>query len=313
VSVLLVRFSAIGDCAMAAHAAACVRRSRPEGWLSWAVEERCAPVVDEERLASERAIYPRERWKRGAWSPGIWREQMAFYAGLRRRRFEIGLDLQGHSKTAICLRMSGAKRRLAVRTTDSFARRLNPVLREFGGARHTVERQLVALRAMGDFPAPSDPILPRLEAERALMRERIGGAPYIAIAVGAGQPWKAYPAEKWADVACELPVRTLFLGGPEERAPEVPQALDLVGKLSLAETMAAIAESSLVLAADTGAGHLAAGYGVPVVSIFGPTDPDEFRPYTSRGIVLKEGEATDAVRPEQVLDAARSLGGDLWA
>ena len=71
--------------------------------------------------------------------------------------------------------------------------------------------------------------------------------------------------------------------------------------------MAVIARSSLVLAADTGAGHLAAAYGVPVVSIFGPTDPEEFRPYSDAGIVLKSGDRTDDVSPEQVVMAAKEL------
>jgi len=81
----------------------------------------------------------------------------------------------------------------------------------------------------------------------------------------------------------------------------------LVGKLGLRETMSVIASSSLTLAADTGAGHLAAAYGVPVVSIFGPTDPDEFRPYTDRSVVLKEGQSTGLVRPEQVVESALKL------
>ena len=99
----------------------------------------------------------------------------------------------------------------------------------------------------------------------------------------------------------------MFIGGPGEVAPQVEGAIDLVGKLSLFETMAAIAHSSLTLAADTGAGHIAPAYGVPVVSVFGPTDPEEFRPYTDRGIVLKNGSETRAVAPEEIVRAAKSL------
>ena len=301
--VLLVRFSAIGDCAMATHTASCVRRSYPDGTLVWVVEERCAPVVDENRLVTEKAVYPRERWKKGAWSPKMWREQMRFYSRLRTSQFDIGLDLQGHSKTAICLRLSGAKKRLATRATDPLARHLNPVLRDSQGLKHTVERQLFALRTLGEFHGESKPMMPE-----------VGGPPvekpYTVIAVGAGQPWKAYPMSHWTEVATGLlreRKRVVFLGGPGEEAPQVEGTIDLVGKLSLAETMSAIAHSSLTLAADTGAGHIAAAYGVPVVSVFGPTDPEEFRPYTDRGIVLKNGSETSAVKPEEVVHAAKSL------
>ncbi|HRK20203.1 MAG TPA: glycosyltransferase family 9 protein [Fimbriimonadaceae bacterium] len=295
---------------MAAHAASCIRRSHPEGTLVWAVEERCSAVVDAERLVTQRAVYPRERWKRGAWTPKVWGEQLRFYSGLRRFRFDIGLDLQGHSKTAICLRLSGAKRRLAVRATDGFARRLNPVLSNFEGSTHTVERQLFALRTMGRFQGGSSPIMPALTAERIEVRKQIGSEPYVVIAVGAGQPWKAYPRDQWGDVAEGLRQsgqRVVFIGGPGESAPEVDSSIDLVDRLDLALTMAVLAESDLVLAADTGAGHLAAAYGNRVVSIFGPTDPAVFRPYTERGIVLKEGEETRLVSPDLVLRAAHTL------
>jgi ADP-heptose:LPS heptosyltransferase len=301
VRALVVRFSAIGDCAMAAHAASCIRRSHRDGVLVWAVEERCAAIVDEKELVTEKAVYPREKWKRGAWTPRIWSEQLRYYAKLRKWRFDIGLDLQGHSKTAICLRLSAAKRRLAVRATDPLARRLNPVLQDFCGRRHTVERQLYALRTLGPFPGDSQPIMPQFEP---------GLDETAVIAVGAGQPWKAYPLEQWREVARGLldeGIAVEFIGGPGEPEPEVEGAKSFVGRLDLRETMKKIARSRLVLAADTGAGHIAAGYGVPVVSIFGPTDPEEFRPYTNRGIVLKKGANTSDVASTEVVEAALKL------
>ncbi len=307
--VLLVRFSAIGDCAMAAHTATCIRRSSPEAHLTWAVEERCAPVVDEARLVSRRAVYPRERWKQGAWTPRVWREQWQFYRSLRAEQFDFGLDLQGHSKTAICLRLSGARKRLSLRATDGFARRLNPVFTDYGGVVHTVDRQLAALRSLGNFAGdPVPPILPEYAALRAAMREKLVGRPTATIAVGAGQPAKAYPAEQWAAVARALldeGFRVVFIGGPEESAPPVANAEDWVGRLILDETMALIAESAVVLAADTGAGHLAAGYGVPTVSIFGPTDPAEFRPYGPHSVVLQRGNRTRDVPASEVIAAAK--------
>lgn len=309
--VLLVRFSAIGDCVMAAHAATCVRRSHPNAHLVWAVEERCSPVVDAERLVSRVAIYPRERWKRGAWSPRVWREQWRYYAALRQERFDVGIDLQGHSKTAICLRLSGAKRRLAVRATDPLAKRLNPRFAGFGEARHTVDRQLAALRSLGEFLGePFPPMMPRLEARRAAIRKELGPEFFVAIAVGAGHPEKAYPRAAWMQVAERLRavgLRAVAIGGPEEAPWGAPGVDDRIGRLDLKGTMAVIAEAAAVLAADTGAGHLAAAYGVPYVSIFGPTDPEEFRPYGPGGIVLKESGNPADVLPERVAEEALRL------
>jgi ADP-heptose:LPS heptosyltransferase len=71
--------------------------------------------------------------------------------------------------------------------------------------------------------------------------------------------------------------------------------------------MAAVALSSVHLAADTGTGHIAAAYGTPVVSVFGPTQPQNYRPYTDRGIVLRGPEDTTNVPPDDVLAAALKL------
>jgi ADP-heptose:LPS heptosyltransferase len=308
---IIVRFSAIGDCVMAAHAASCVRRSQPEAFIAWVVEPRCAPVLDEARLVNQVAPFERDRWKKGVWSPLRWREQLRFYAGLRELRFDFGLDLQGHSKTAFCLRLSCSGRRLASIARDPLARVLNPLIEEPPPGTHMVERHLLTLRSLGDFPADSNPILPPLLEERAIVRSNVDPCrPLVSIAVGAGHASKAYPPESWSQIARSLTgegFQVVFLGGPSDAAPPGAPGRDLVGKASLKQTMAWVAESSLHLAADTGTGHMAAALGTPVVSVFGPTDPRLFRPYTDLGVVLKKGSAPSMVKPDEVLDAALRL------
>ena len=71
--------------------------------------------------------------------------------------------------------------------------------------------------------------------------------------------------------------------------------------------MSAVAHSMVHLAADTGTGHMAAAYGVPVVSVFGYTDMIEYRPYTENGVVLNAGKSMDGVSPEQIVDSVESL------
>jgi ADP-heptose:LPS heptosyltransferase len=126
----------------------------------------------------------------------------------------------------------------------------------------------------------------------------------VTIAVGTGHPNKNYA--RWAEVSRLLLDRgfdVAFLGGPGESAP-ASAALDLVGKLSLEETMAWIAASRVHIAADTGSGHIAAACRTPVVSVFGWTKSEVYRPYTERGVVLDAGKTMDGVSPEQIVEAA---------
>jgi ADP-heptose:LPS heptosyltransferase len=305
--VLVVRFSAIGDCVMSAWAATSIRYKHPEAYLCWAVESRCAAVIDRQTLCIRVVEFPRDRWKKRRWSPATWREQVATYARLRSMRFDMGFDLQGHSKTALCLRIAKPARRVQARATDSIAAKLNPMIGQPPKGMHTIEWNQKVLQTLGDFDLPEAPIMPVTEPP---LRD---GRSLVTISVSAGHADKAYPAVQWTSVAEELVRaghRVVFLGGPTDTAIPVEGSEDLVGRLGLEKSMAYVAASDLHLAGDTGTGHMAAAYGVPVVSVFGPTDPNVYRPYprvNGQAIVLKEGSSTSEVRPAQILDAAHAL------
>lgn len=310
---LLVRFSAIGDCVMAAWAATSIRQRYPDAFICWAIQARCAPVVDRHQLATRVWEMPRDRWKRHRWSPKTWQEQVVYYARLRQLRFDFGIDLQGHFKTALCLRLSGATKRIAARGTDAIALRMNPIFGAQPAELHTVEWNHRVLCSLGDFDLPERPIMPQREEATAAVREVIPlNRPLATISVGAGALRKTYPATSWKQVADELVAdgyQVAFLGGPDDAGIDHEGTTDLVGKLPLAQSFAAVQSSAIHLAGDTGSGHIAAAYGVPVVSIFGPTNPTVFRPYTKNGLVVCDGPETSSVTPERVVRAARELVG----
>lgn len=306
---LIVRFSAIGDCVIATWAATAIRNRYPDCFLGWAVETRCAAVVDTETLVDALQPFDRGRWKQNRWSPQTWREQLGAFSRLRQYDFDVGVDLQGHSKTSLCLLLSGAKRRLLARTTDRFAAVLNPVFMGVTGLVHEVEFYRAVLQEFGDFPMPERPIMPSVDPQ-ALGVPSLGSL--ATIQTGASGPGKKYAPEKWAEVAREMIARgytVAALGAPGDPRIEAEGVLDWVGKLSLSGAMAAVASSRIHLAGDTSTGHIAAAYGVPVVSIFGPMPSKKFRPYTDRGVVLERDANPNAIEPREVTEAALTLLG----
>jgi ADP-heptose:LPS heptosyltransferase len=304
--VLIARFSAIGDCVMSVPVAASIRRSFPEAGIVWAIEDRCVPVVDTERLVQHLHVFHRKRWKRERKSPRAWREQLLAYTSLR-GRFDFGIDLQGHLKTALCLRIAAPKHRISAYATDAVGRGLSRVAEGVRGERHCVEWYLEVLSQLGPFDRSVEFPMPKFEPERAELSPRLSVRPLVTISVGAGEARKLYPIERWNEVGAALVALgygVAFVGGPGDAAPSVEGALDLVGKLPLAQTMAAISLSRLHLAADTGSGHIAAAYGIPVVSVFGPTSAANYRPYQDGGIVLQNGPDPASVDPAEVIEAA---------
>ena len=64
------------------------------------------------------------------------------------------------------------------------------------------------------------------------------------------------------------------------RAPEVAASLiDLVGRTSVGQTMAVIADAALVIGNDSAPLHMAVGFARPCLGLYGPTDPQEVGPY----------------------------------
>jgi ADP-heptose:LPS heptosyltransferase len=291
---------------MATPVATAVRNTYPDSFIAWAIDSRWQAVVDTERLVDLRYAVPRQTWKE---TRASWTSQFRHFARLRRFQFDVGIDLQGHSKTAICLRIAKPKRCLAVCANDLLAKITIPVADLKGAECHTVERNLHALTQLLDCKPTRQAIMP---GPVALPRE-VGIATQgrlATISISAGYPKKAYPADRWTEVARGLSERgfsVAFLGGPDDVGFEMPGVHNWIGKLPLDQTLTVVAKSSLHLAADTGTGHMAAAYGVPLVSIFGYTDKARYRPYTENAVVLDAGPSMRGVSPEQVLAAAEGL------
>lgn len=302
-SYLIVRFSAIGDCVMASYAATAIRNKYPDAEITWACESRCQPVLDTEKLVTRVVSFPRERWKKNRWSIQTWREQLHTYSRMRRLKFDYGVDLQGHTKTAMCLRIANPKVRVAANATDHLSAVLNPVPARRQPGTHMVDWAMATIQRLGEFEMPSQPIMPNVSG---IEIPGLPEAPFVAISLGAGQKANLVPEEHWTSVARDLmaqgiPVVTI---GGSEVAYQAPEGvINLVGKHKLRDTMAVIARSAVHIGADTGTGHIAAAYQVPTVSVFAFADPREFRPYSDKGIVLQDAPLASNVPPSAILEA----------
>jgi heptosyltransferase-1 len=91
-------------------------------------------------------------------------------------------------------------------------------------------------------------------------------------------------------------------------------------KCTLTELIAWTRRARIFVGGDTGPLHLAAGLRVPVVAIFGPTDPARNGPYGTRSIVLRSASSVTSharrseteegllgIASEAVVEAAREL------
>ncbi len=106
---------------------------------------------------------------------------------------------------------------------------------------------------------------------------------YIVLAPSASFVPKRWPIEYFVQLAEKLLSSTdyhvVVLAGPDDKFCEAfnrissPKILNLQGKTTLKESMMILARAELSIGNDSGMNHIAEAYEVPVITIFGPTDP----------------------------------------
>jgi heptosyltransferase-3 len=170
------------------------------------------------------------------------------------------------------------------------------------GRRH---EQLAA--AMGFDPAPL-PVTWINSTDAGLAATLLPRGPIIGLGPTANWDGKIWPAERFVAVfhalAAELPgVRAAVFAGPGEAeralaAPvlaALPDAIDLVGKLSLPEVAACMEKLDLFIGNDSGLMHIAAAAGTPTLGLFGRSRADEYAPAGRRtATAIAPGPAGEA-------------------
>ena len=133
--------------------------------------------------------------------------------------------------------------------------------------------------------------LPRLKTN--------GAAAKLGLCPGAEYgPAKRWLPERFAEVALriaeERPVQWVLFGTPadQERGAAIEAALgahclNRIGKTTLEALAAELGECALLLTNDTGTMHLASLVGVPVVAVFGSTEPRLTGPLGSGHHILR--------------------------
>jgi heptosyltransferase-2 len=229
-------------------------------------------------------------------------------APLRRERFDLGLVLPNSFASAWLMLRAGARERVGY-SRDARRWLLTqpiPVPRPGETPPHECYYYLELLRRAGWLSQ-----LPRVErvrlridreaATRAEAKLRGLGAGGLRVALAAGASYgaaKCWAAERYAEVADRLIERcgasVVLFGTPAER--EIGQRiagamrqepLNLVGQTGVAELAALLGACNLFVGNDSGAMHVAAAVGLPVVAVFGSTDPDGTAPVTPDRAVVR--------------------------
>jgi heptosyltransferase-1 len=166
----------------------------------------------------------------------------------------------------------------------------------------------------GDFPHD-----PQAEARVGQRLAEDGIGEFAVLNPGAGWGAKRWPAERYGEVARKVAdqgVRSILNYGPgeEELVREAEAAsggTTLSMNCTITELIALTRRARLFIGGDTGPLHLAAALRVPVVAIYGPTDPARNGPYETRSIVLRNAESvTSHARRAEAEEGLLGIGSE---
>jgi heptosyltransferase-1 len=129
--------------------------------------------------------------------------------------------------------------------------------------------------------------------------EELGMGDFAILNPGAGWGAKRWPPERYGEVARKLGnlgIRSILNYGPGEEelvhsAEAASGGTATAMSCTITELIALTRRARLFIGGDTGPLHLAAALRVPVVAIYGPTDPARNGPYGTRSIVLRSAES----------------------
>ena len=302
--ICIVMLSAIGDAVHVLPVANALRRHWPDARITWVIQPVPFEMVRHHPAIDEFIVFERGRGVQG----------LSGLAAVRRamgpRKYDLLLGLQVYLKAGLITAFAPATVKLGfdrARARDAqwlFTNRRIPAR----GQRHVQDQYFEFLEYLGIDPSPVEWGLTFDDVERSARSRFFDelAEPACAVVVGTSKPEKDWTVAGYARVLEILEeehgLRPILIGGESPR--ERSMAEQIIARTSatvidaraddLRRAMWLISGSTLVLSPDTGPMHIARALGIPVVSLFGHTNPKRSGPYRAFEDLVVDGYARHA-------------------
>ena len=344
--ILVVRLGSMGDVIHAIPSVAALRQAFPNAKIGWAIEERWAELLCSPFAGHSGPLSPQRplvdlvhtvntfKWRSNLFFSQTRREVNELKRTLRIEKYDAAIDFQGALKSAVIARWAKPRAIYGFFSPrEKLARRFYSQKIQAAGT-HIVEQNLSLAESLAQvkikMPAA---LLPHDEAAEQKMQHWLYQRKISRFALlnpGAGWGAKQWPADRYGEVAKKLAddgLSCLINFGPqEEKLAKIVQQESGGSaqpvECSITDLIALTRGASLFIGGDTGPMHLAAALSVPVVAIFGPTDPARNGPFATRNIVLRNPASSTSyshhsnadegllqISVQEVLAAAQQLIG----
>jgi len=305
-NILIIQLGDIGDVVWATPALWAMKNGYPGAKVSVLVREDFGQLLEKD--PSLYKVFEVRRYHGSLFKRVL--EQIGFIKELRRERFDLVIDLRSDERGAYMAYVTGAPVRVSQPYPDVpfwrnllFTHLISPPPQP-EKTRGAAEQSLRLLRAMG---ITADQTVPRLwVSEDARLRIRdlllnleiIGDdRRWITLNPFSRWPYKEWASDRWASVIDwlreDFGLVTVIVGakGEREKADNLVSQckglpFNLAGSTTLSELAAVLALSHLHVGVDSAAPHIAAAVGTPTVTIYGPSDWEDWAPVGEKHRVI---------------------------
>jgi len=221
---------------------------------------------------------------------------------IRKEKYDMIIDLWSNPRSAQITFFSGVKYRVGYSYRGrKYAYNIRGTSDK--GIHHSAEHNLELLKAI-NVPIVSKQIhfyvreQDKLFADKYFESHKLTNVIVIGIVPAGGWASKRCDASKWIEICKSIldkyVVYFLILWGPgdEEDANKINTELNnkikLAPKTDLLQLTGLIRKCNMVIANDSGPMHISAALGKLTLGIFGPTNPDAHRPYSTNSTFINK-------------------------
>lgn len=280
--ILIVKLSALGDVILSVPSIRAVRERFPDAWISVLVGRKSRKIIRNCPYVNDAIVYEEE-------GPRLWSAlKMAML--LAKEDFDIVLDLQNNRLSHLIAFLCGARTR-AGHDNGKWSFLLNRRARGSSGAMPPLEHQFMVLKLLGIETVDKKLELWTEKDEEAsvsdFMRSQWVAPSQTLVGINPGSsprwPTKQWPIENFAKLCDELAkhnIRVVITGSREDAALAEEllrqtrnKPINAVGKTTITELISLVRRCQVFISSDSAPMHIASGVNVPLIAIFGPTDP----------------------------------------
>lgn len=307
--ILVIKLRHIGDVLLTVPTLRAVRENYPKAYIAVMVSAGTEAMLTENRLIDEVIVFDRSVNRESFFSRV--RKELVFVAGLRKKKFDLVIDLTTGDRSAILSVLSGARYRLAAdpRGKGFLGKRFFYThLRRLNEKSHTVEQNLQIVQQIGSDTADRSISLEIPQAASAAVEALFQRHGVVESALKVHlHPTSRWLFKCWRDDAMaslidllseRAQAQVVLTCGPsraeEEKARKIFdlsrfKPVDLIGKTTLKELAAVSKRCDLFIGVDSAPMHIAAAVGTPVVALFGPSGEVHWEPWgDGHRVVAKE-------------------------